>query len=54
MEADETVMIAFRVPPELKKAFEAATKANDRTGSQILRDFVRDYIKQNRQGSLLK
>lgn len=44
----------FRIPPELKQAFEAVAKANDRSGSQLLRDFIRDYVKKNAQGDLLK
>ena len=43
MEKSSTYTI--RVPEELKLAFEAATKANDRRGSQILRDYMRQYVK---------
>ena len=34
----------FRVDEELKTAFAAATKANDRTGAQVLREVMRDYV----------
>jgi predicted transcriptional regulator len=34
----------FRVDEELKAAFTAATKANDRTGAQVLREVMRDYV----------
>lgn len=39
----------FRVEDELKAAFTAAAKAHDRTGAQLLRDFMRDYV--GRQGT---
>ena len=34
----------FRVDEELKAAFTNAAKAHDRPGSQLLRDFMRDYV----------
>ena len=41
----------FRVEDELKAAFTEAAKAHDRTGAQLLRDFMRDYVsrQQNEQ-----
>ncbi len=36
----------FRVDPELKKAFAEAARANDRPGSQLLRDFMRGYVER--------
>ena len=36
----------FRVDAPLKKAFATAAKARDRTGAQILRDFMRDFVQQ--------
>jgi predicted transcriptional regulator len=36
----------FRVDRELKKAFTEAARANDRPGSQLLRDFMRDYVQR--------
>jgi len=38
----------FRVEEDLKAAFSAAAKAHDQTGAQLLRGFMRDYVK-NRQ-----
>ena len=48
--------IRARVDANLKKMFEAACKENDRTASQVLRDFMKSYVAQhgNKQGSLLK
>ncbi len=34
----------FRVDEKLKDAFTKAARANDRPGSQLLRDFMRDYV----------
>lgn len=36
----------FRVDLPLKKAFTEAAKARDRTGAQLLRDFMRDFVQQ--------
>jgi predicted transcriptional regulator len=41
----ETTVIV-RVEDELKTAFTQAAKAADRTASQLLRDFMRDYVKR--------
>jgi hypothetical protein len=38
----------FRVPADLKAAFKAATEAADRPAAQVLRDFMRAYVEQNR------
>lgn len=34
----------FRVDEALKTEFAAAAKSNDRTGAQLLRDFMRDFV----------
>jgi predicted transcriptional regulator len=36
----------FRVENTLKNAFSTAAKARDRTGAQLLRDFMRDFVRQ--------
>ncbi|KAF0810639.1 hypothetical protein A167_00518 [Alcanivorax sp. S71-1-4] len=36
----------FRVDEELKAAFANAAKGHDRTGAQLLRDFMRSYVAQ--------
>jgi len=36
----------FRVEDALKSAFGAAAKAHDQTGAQLLRGFMRDYVKR--------
>lgn len=36
----------FRIDPSLKTAFAAATEAEDKPAAQVLRDFMRSYVKQ--------
>jgi hypothetical protein len=36
----------LRIDPALKAAFTAATEAEDKPAAQVLRDFMRAYIKQ--------
>jgi antitoxin component of RelBE/YafQ-DinJ toxin-antitoxin module len=47
-------LIRTRIDADLKRAFEEACTRNDRTASQVLRDLIRDYVKKNAQGDLLK
>lgn len=37
----------FRVDGELKKVFTETAKGNDRPAAQLLRDFMREYVKKN-------
>jgi predicted transcriptional regulator len=45
-EAMRETTYTFRVDQELKKAFTEAAHANDRPGSQLLREFMRDYVER--------
>jgi predicted transcriptional regulator len=36
----------FRVENDLKSSFSEAAKAHDQTGAQLIRNFMRDYVKQ--------
>lgn len=36
----------FRVDESLKEQFTIAAKGRDRTGAQLLRDFMRDFVRQ--------
>ncbi len=38
-------VVVVRVDDELKTAFAQAAKAADRTTSQLLRDFMRDFVR---------
>lgn len=41
----------FRVDETLKSEFSAAAKASDRTGAQLLRNFMREFIKKEREAA---
>jgi predicted transcriptional regulator len=41
----------FRVDEGLKDQFSTAAKSRDRTGAQLLRDFMRDFVKQQQETS---
>lgn len=41
----------FRVDEGLKDQFSTAAKSRDRTGAQLLRDFMRDFVKQQQEAS---
>ncbi|SFF84567.1 Predicted transcriptional regulator [Novosphingobium sp. CF614] len=41
----------FRVDEALKGAFAQAAKAHDRTGAQLIRDFMRDYVAGQREAA---
>jgi predicted transcriptional regulator len=41
----------FRVEERLKNEFSTAAKSRDRTGAQLLRDFMRDFVKQQQEAS---
>lgn len=44
----------IRVSKELKDAYLEAAKRNDRDGAQLIRDFMRDYVKNHAQRDLLR
>lgn len=56
--SQKTSTYTIRVEEDLKKAYEQAAKANDRTGAQLIRDHMRSYVawhmKEVAQGDLLK
>lgn len=41
----------FRVDEDLKSAFAEAAKAQDRTGAQLLRDFMRESVKRQQESA---
>jgi len=41
----------FRVDETLKSEFTTAAKASDRTGAQLLRDFMREFIKKEQEAA---
>ena len=41
----------FRVDETLKKQFTTAAKSRDRTGAQLMRDFMRDFVRQQQEAT---
>ena len=39
----------FRVDEALKTEFSSAAKARDRSGAQLLRDFMREFVQQQQE-----
>ena len=46
-----TATFTFRVDEELKSDFSTAAKTRDRNAAQLLRDFMRDFVKQQQEMS---
>lgn len=44
---DEKVMMTFRLEKSLRNDFDAAAQVNDQSSSQLLRAFMREYVKKN-------
>ncbi len=42
-------VFTLKLEPELRDAFMAAAKSADRPASQVVREFMRDYVKQDRE-----
>lgn len=40
-----------RVDDQLKEAFVEAARQHDRTGAQLVRDFMRDYVQKAREAT---
>lgn len=45
-------LFTMQVDEDLLKSFKQICEDNDRTASQIVRDFMRDYVKKERQQKL--
>lgn len=41
----------FRVDESLKNEFATAAKARDRSGAQLLRDFMREFVQQQQEAA---
>ena len=42
-------VFTMKLEPELREAFMAAAEAADRPASQIVREFMRDFVQQDRE-----
>lgn len=51
MEAKEEQM-KILLPGDLKAAFDIACKGQDQTMSQVLRSFIREYVKAHGEGQM--
>lgn len=47
--ANKETTFTFRVDAELKDTFVQEAQKNDRPASLLLRDFMREYVKQSKQ-----
>ncbi|AGA34471.1 Prevent host death protein, Phd antitoxin [Thioalkalivibrio nitratireducens DSM 14787] len=45
------VTFTFRVDETLKSQFATAAKERDRTGAQLLRDFMREFVRQQQEAT---
>ncbi|ANX05337.1 CopG family ribbon-helix-helix protein [Immundisolibacter cernigliae] len=45
------VTFTFRVDEALKNQFATAAKKRDRTGAQLLRDFMREFVRQQEEAA---
>lgn len=45
------VTFTFRVDETLKSEFSTAAKAHDRSSAQLLRDFMRDFVRQQEEAA---
>lgn len=41
----------FRVDESLKSEFSQAARAKDRSGAQLLRDYMRDFVRQQQEAA---
>lgn len=54
MSDNKQVAFTIRIDEALKDAFISAAQSQDRTASQLMRDFMRDYVKKHGQRDLFK
>ncbi len=51
--AADSTTYTVRVPTPLKKAFDSVATLQERNGSQLLREFMRDYVQRNAGQALI-
>lgn len=47
--SEVTATFTFRVDENLKTEFASAAKSRDRTGAQLLRDFMREFVQKQQE-----
>ena len=50
--ADKSAAMSFVVEPELRKQFVDLCRHDDKSASQVIRAFMREYVERNGQGRL--
>lgn len=50
--ADKSASMSFVVEPELRKQFVELARADDKSASQLIRAFMREYVERKAQGRL--
>ncbi len=53
MKSDKTTLL-IQLDLDLKKSFQFVCDSQDQNASQVLRQFMRDYVKKHGQGDLFK
>jgi len=51
---EKTVPVSFRIPPELRDAFNHVCKVNDQTASQAIRQMMKAYIQEAGHAALMR
>lgn len=54
MPAQKDSTFLVRLDADLKESFISAAKSQDRTAAQLIRDFMRDYVKKHGQTDLFR
>lgn len=49
--SEATATFTFRVDENLKTEFATAAKSRDRTGAQLLRDFMREFVQKQQEAA---
>ncbi len=54
MNDEDGVVQSFRVDPDLRRTFQQVCQSRDLTASQVLRQFMRDYVRKYGQLDIFK
>jgi antitoxin component of RelBE/YafQ-DinJ toxin-antitoxin module len=49
---ENEVIQSFRVDSDLRKIFQQVCQNKDMTASQVIRQFMREYVRKNSQGNM--
>ena len=54
MNDEAEVILSIRVDPDLRRTFQQTCTSKDQTASQVLRAFMREYVRKNGQMDMFK